>query len=129
MNREIKFRAWNGVSILHDYLVARPQYADPLKIMTDEAFAKSQYGEIEWKVMQFTGLKDCNGRDIYEGDILGIESHYSGDMRIKIHTDEVIFEFGGFELKKYEGYGLSMAASNKICIVIGNIYQNPELNK
>lgn len=67
-------------------------------------------------IMQFTGLKDKNGKKIYEGDILENEDGEKG--RIEFYQ-------GGFIWKKKEYFPLSRWI-NKYEI-IGNIYENPEL--
>ena len=67
-----------------------------------------------YTVGQYTGLKDKNGKRIFEGDILSIwnESH-----------DVVVFEDGAFDL---ENTSIPIRFANKF-EVIGNITDNPEL--
>ena len=68
---------------------------------------------------QCTGLKDKNGRLIYEGDIV----FYGG-----VELWWVVFEekYCSFELLRKDGNGLSMSA-HKEMTVVGNIHENPEL--
>lgn len=84
------------------------------------------------KDLQFTGLKDKNGKEIYEGDILeftiwpDLDDGYSFDTkRIK---DEIVFRSGCFSLKNRMDLLFSIQPTREP-VVIGNIYENPELLK
>lgn len=76
----------------------------------------------EWPVMQYTGLKDKNGKDIYEGDIL---CGYLDDDQNFLQKATVGFLYGGFyplcNGENFFSYGKFE--------IIGNIYENPELLK
>jgi len=71
--------------------------------------------------MQYTGLKDKNGKEIYEGDIVKIEGFIN-------HV--VGFEDGAFRWMNVGPYlPIAERISERECEVIGNIYENPELLK
>lgn len=106
--REIKFRAWNSNtnSMVNDI------FKDPS--CPAEHFLDKKYGFIP---MQFTGLHDKNGKEIYEGDIL---------RRLNGRIDVVEFESGCFVVRHPNGDCDFIAQVNNY-EVIGNIYENPEL--
>lgn len=82
------------------------------------------YGD-ELVIQQFTGLKDKNGKDIYEGDIVkGI-----GDTRISTGIFEIGFGPFGIKFKRYLKSGHVVNCSVLEFEVIGNIFENPELLK
>ena len=78
-------------------------------------------------LMQYTGVKDKNGKEIYEGDIVEIEEYGTG----KVVFDEGMFQYhpliGKWEIEP----GISCLAIYPVTTaqveVLGNIYENPEL--
>ena len=79
------------------------------------------------ELMQYTGLKDKNGVEIYEGDIIRTAEYGTGD-RVNYRGYDlfnIIFKDGAFRLdSKYRAYFLNDGFH---CEIIGNIYENPEL--
>jgi uncharacterized phage protein (TIGR01671 family) len=123
--RTIKFRAWNKVSEEMTYFdfnsIIKKQ--DALYSIHDE-YCNSNV------TMQYTGLKDKNGKEIYEGDILKSNASYD---RVFWNEDKWSFEVmkrhdikGGW-IVGHISNGLKIAAEYNE--VIGNIYENPELIK
>lgn len=117
MTREIKFRAWNKANkVMHLDLdpTSSPQYTS-LNLYLDRI-------QTACVVMQYTGLKDKNGKEIYEGDLVFDEDgEYSKTCIIEWSNDNA--KFFGISVFDDEVYDM-----DEICgEVIGNIYENPEL--
>lgn len=81
-----------------------------------------------WKFMQFTGLVDKNGKEIWEGDVV-LENGWR-KVAVSFGTQEIEENFGdkrifqGFNLYLGGGYPEAVMSKHEI---IGNIYENPEL--
>lgn len=102
--REIKFRAWDGKEMI-------------------ESFDRTYDWENRenFTLMQFTGLKDKNGKEIYEGDIVQISVGRPGITEKKIAK---IVEWRN-EISQFKPDFMRKGTA----VIIGNIYQNPELLK
>lgn len=74
---------------------------------------------------QYTGLKDCNGKEIYEGDLLEVANH----KRDKECIADVIFLDGAFWLHFPNEDLLNIKEVSECWVVIGNIHDCPELIK
>ena len=132
--REYKFRVWDTENKemlkVQELDFEDTFYGGRLSIRTDQY---NDYFDIEDMIlMQYTGLKDKNGKEIYEGDII-FDSFYERKAK-------VVFLEGAFwldyidDFKEYETihkrYQLLANYDNKSVLeVIGNIYDNPELLK
>lgn len=129
-----KFRAWNGYrKIMADYVSAiqngetlgTPSSVNVIVKGKNETWdIKNDHVEL----LQSTGLKDANGKEIYEGDIVKIHV-------VLLSPDDKV---GYVEYHKKYGYSLIMndrrcrqeywANDNKaVYEVIGNVHENPEL--
>jgi len=105
--RELKFRSWDGTKMSTNYMMLRN---------TDGVLFSSVPDVV---IMQFTGLLDKNGKEIYEGDILEFNYSRSGNKTVF----DVRWRGKGFKPTR-------MSTSNRSEMeVIGNIYESPDLLK
>jgi uncharacterized phage protein (TIGR01671 family) len=124
--REIKFRAWDKVMGKMKYL------NDPHDTFTFFGGIAEYYnlqngsGGDEYELMQYAGLKDKNGREIYEGDIVQLS-----DTNPVLFKVEVILGRFGYKtiFKHVDDETIAGSYFLEKCAVIGNIYENPELLK
>ncbi|MDQ4121671.1 MAG: YopX family protein [Acidobacteriota bacterium] len=120
MKREIKFRAFSTKSGMWTW--EKLTQGHPLSCLYS-------HPDGSWNVMQFTGLKDKNGVEIYEGDVLRMENYHG-----EIFIDDVQFRDGAFQVEVRDAeYDLTVIGwLDELDIkaeVIGNIYENAELLK
>ncbi|WP_109249102.1 YopX family protein [Lentilactobacillus kefiri] len=127
MNRQIKFRVW--------HILFGPK--GPMQGMVhgkaSSILALAEMSPDEYIVEQYTGMKDANGKEIYEGDIL---AWHSNIYRKHDWVGLVLYRGAGFAVqesdKSYSSPEWLDCACRKdanIIEVIGNIHENPELLK
>lgn len=108
--REIKFRAWDKTHAFYEYI-------DDLYWFEENQI--HGFDDDRYIFEQFTGLRDKNGREIYEGDIL--ETSESDD-----HCYEVV-EYSGCAFSLISSGILLEDAGLGMSKIIGNIHENPDL--
>ena len=91
--------------------------------------------DFDFKLMQYTGLKDKNGKEIYEGDIISIKADYLSEFNSEsiLPCEIVAFEdgaFGTYDKKRtlFVSFKEMIDKSDGIEFeIIGNVFENPEL--
>jgi uncharacterized phage protein (TIGR01671 family) len=122
----LKFRAWDGENM---------EYFSDLYWFEENYVHENGDGfGVNFHIMQFTGLKDKNGQEIYDGDIIHFTKHSHvvevGNLLDAAGLREVVILDETQQLG-WKGSGYTFCKSNceTICEIIGNIYENPELLK
>lgn len=114
--REIKFRAWIGESWVYSESISKDN--DVWRILNHE--------DDNWwaclEPQQYTGLKDKNDKEIYEGDILSDDNYSNVDGSVVFDEEK-----GYYEIAKFNYEPLHESLKDYDFEVVGNIYENPDL--
>lgn len=127
--RKIKFRMWNNCEFkenskmfydteqVMNCLIQQIDYEDTI------VGGYNHIGDGN-SFMQFTGLKDKNEKEIYEGDVLGFSEKSKSIVTFDNGGFEIFGEPIGWTFDQESGFS---KYDFKYCEVIGNIHENPEL--
>ena len=135
MDREIKFRAWDkSDKEMYHNIINGIEFDDGSKYDFCRFLGNKEIGDYhEWVVMQYTGIKDIDGVDIYEGDIIDCEC--TENQKEQNGKREVVWNNSEMSWGTYEGDSIKLLG---LCMnwggfdtfrVLGNIHQNPDLLK
>lgn len=145
--REIKFRAWNeyekimtepfGLDSINGYEGYCRGEVEIFYEVGDQEIKSFQIitpnytptGGTGWLFLQYTGLKDKNGVEIYEGDIVRYDYYYIDEEDVESMISVVEFRFGKFwPRERYSSCPNDYYVERLFNFeVIGNIYENKEL--
>ena len=129
--RPIKFRAWD---LVNKVMVNNPM----INFVDKDGFFWRTFGnqttrsDMECELMQFTGLTDCKGKEIWEGDIIrGYFDYSDDDGQACGEKNEGVREVKwGNQMQNWPGFGADEINFGEFEIeVIGNIYEHPDLLK
>jgi len=126
--REMKFRAWDNYSKEWCPNLISLTKAGRVVVMNADGYADPAF-----KLMQFTGLRDNSGHEIYEGDIVNHFKTPNGDEITDAHGNhiyEIIWAGSGLTLQGRDGHPVTFLLDKEWgdCLqVIGNIYEHPDL--
>ena len=137
MMRELKFRAWDGKQMIEPYCIRNGAAFIIKACNTDDPVLKDEKGtnyycnwdidvSTDYPVMQYTGLKDKDGTEIYEGDILS-DGHFISKVVFSVDrycSAPISWKDG------YENLNLWLIKRKKAgcpVSVVGNIYEDADL--
>lgn len=116
MERDIRFRAWDNDSSRY------VKYTAHIGMSLNGSTVNLQTGEGDYVLEQFTGVKDSDGVDIFEGDIV---QHEDGALE-EVVWQQTHLRWG---TRDSRGYGTALRRFAPYWKVVGNIHENPELMK
>lgn len=124
--REIKFRFWNGFQMIKNEDINYIDFNNKFVTISDkwhDGIEQIDFDENK-RLMQYTGYKDINGKEIYEGDIIEYEHHVVGKIKRTVRIKYGIWGIKGKQEHLQIPFANIFDAEFE---VIGNIHENPEL--
>lgn len=127
MMREFKFRVWSDETKMM-YHSHRPNGTNNPMWSYDSVFRANNP---KTHIMQYTGIKDKNGKEIYESDIIQIKDRFVMWSRSR---GQIVEDVNAIVVWSGDGFIPQRSANTRLWIldmaqyeVIGNIYENPEM--
>ncbi len=126
--RTIKFRAWTGSKMVYNTELF-DYYAEwgSGSLQAREMFPDAGINEYQtYPLMQYTGLTDKNGKEIYEGDVL--TAKYAGSSQ-PAYKNQVVWDGAEYGFSFANAFANAPLWTWEDIEVIGNVFENPELLK
>lgn len=118
--KEIKFRVWNGLEMISlNNAIDRWLVWIQRSSSSNDWILESYFDDVI--IMQYTWVKDKNGKDVFEGDVLSV----AGWSIVSYRDRDCWFKFCYWEWDNEIHWDLFWDC--KYCEIIWNIYENPEL--
>ena len=125
-----KFRAYDSGSLSRMYQPDEVMVGNgDIWIIDEDSVAGEWIVNNDIHLMQSTGLKDKNGKEIFEGDIVQFEDCYIETEFLYVNTGIVEWSQGSFTITNRESVRMEDLLDGEFLdvTIIGNIYENPEL--
>ena len=131
--REIKFRAWDGkkfypseYELIKNICFSMDGFVNGIIVAKFRPDGDFDFEQIDAELIQYTGLKDKKGIEIYEGDIVKCNNGHIGVIEFEEH--DCCFNVTDYYCSSND-YPTMAFIEGQPFEVIGNIYENPELLK
>ena len=121
-----KFRAWDKILKKMNDVTAIDFSTKPFRVFYS-AYGEDNYFNQDAILMQSTGLKDKNGVEIFEGDIVKPVSFASWIGVVKYSPENAAYILDDYNNEFIRGENVYLSQFNEGLEVKGNIYENPEL--
>lgn len=126
----IRFRAWiKSEKCFADYIESIRYYSSEIDLCWGGICESDTFNLDDVELILSTGLKDKNGKEIFEGDVV-----YDGFRKIIVNYGKQTKEEEFGVISEYVGFNLTLACGYPEAVpinyeIIGNIYENPEVLK
>ena len=123
----IKFRAWDKKFNIMSEVKSIDYRAECVELSDGEPYLQD-FSKVE--LMKSTGVFDKNGEEVFEGDLLGIETD-EGKINVNVFWDNkhALFMFKSKKYNETNALGELLEDNAYPFVIIGNIYENPKLSE
>ena len=121
--RETKFRAYHKER-KEMFEIASIDFEEKKAALSNGIIKLLNVDSKQFELLQYTGLKDKNGKEIYEGDILFFRDE---NMKYIVVWQDTAFIIKSIEIRKYLEKMCWLDDTEICCEIVGNIYENKKL--